>query len=364
MVRRQWAAILACCIGSVAPAAAQRYATLAGHILDTSQGGIAGAAITVINEDTGFRRTTESELGGAYVIASLDAGVYKVTVRKENFQTVVRFNLALAASTSTLADFTLPVGSVLETIVVHGETQPLERDGASTGSQFDAYEIQRLPLNGAGMLGLLESVPGTDVTPATRGEAGQFTTAGQRPNANYFMLDGVSANNGVTAGGLPAGSSGGTLPAVTAFGSLDSLIALEAVREFSVATSSTGAEMGRLPGAQVAITSQSGSNALHGSTVYRWRDQAVGGQRLVRQPSRPGPRAAPAERFQPDFRRSGAPRPHFLFPLLPRNKPASAVRLDAGRAFLRCASGRGSVGPTGAGAAAGAQRRPARRRSR
>ena len=271
MVRR-WA-ILLCFIGFAMPAAAQAYAALAGHILDTSEAGIAGALITVVNQDTGFRRATESELGGGYAIGSLEAGMYKVTVRKENFQTVVRFNLALAASTSTLADFTLPVGSVLETIVVHGEVQPLEHDGAATGSQIDFHEIQRLPLNGAGVLGLLETAPGTDVTPATRGEAGQFTTAGQRPNANYFTVDGVSANNGVTAGGLPAGSSGGTLPAVTAFGSLDSLIALEAVRDFSVSTSSTGAEMGRLPGAQVSIVSQSGSNAFHGSTVYQWRNE-------------------------------------------------------------------------------------------
>ena len=271
MVRR-WS-ILVCSIAFAVPAAAQSYASLAGHIFDTSQAGIAGAAVTVVNQETGFRRTAESELGGGYAIGSLEAGLYKVTVRKENFQTVVRFNLALTSSASTLADFTLPVGSVLETIVVHGEAPPLERDGAATGDQFDFHEIQRLPLNGAGLLGLLEAAPGTDVTPATRGEAGQFTTAGQRPNANYFMVDGVSGNNGVTAGGLPAGSSGGTLPAVTAFGSLDSLIALEAVREFSVATSSTGAEMGRLPGAQVSISSQSGTNAFHGSTVYQWRDE-------------------------------------------------------------------------------------------
>jgi hypothetical protein len=269
----RWAAIAGLLLLCGAPLPAQRYAYLTGHILDTSQAGIAGAAISVVNEDTGFRRGATSELGGAYMVASLDPGVYKVTVRKENFQTVVRFNLELKPGTSTVADFTMPVGSVLETIVVHGDADPMEREGASTGAQFDARDIARLPLNGSGMLGLLEAVPGANVTPATRGEAGQFTSSGQRPNANYFTVDGASANNGVTAGGLPAQPTGGTLPAVSAFGSLDALISLEAVREFSVSTSSTSAEMGRFPGAQVAVASQSGSNSFHGSTVYRWRNE-------------------------------------------------------------------------------------------
>ena len=276
MIRRWWAASLVCGFLGAMPAAAQRYSSLTGHVFDPSQAGISGAAITVVNEDTGFRRAAQSELGGGYLVSSLDPGLYKVTIRKENFETVVRFNLELKPATSTLADFTLPVGSVLETVVVHGDPQPIERDGAATGIQFDSHDIQRLPLNGSGMLGLLESVPGTNVTPATRGEAGQFTASGQRPNANYFTVDGVSANNGVTAGGLPAQPTGGTLPAVSAFGSLDSLISLEAVREFAVSTSSTAADMGRLPGAQVVIASQSGSNSFHGVTLYRWRNELFG----------------------------------------------------------------------------------------
>jgi hypothetical protein len=272
---RHWVLSLVLWAIGTAPVVAQHYASLTGHIFDTSQAGIGGASITATNEDTGFRRVIESAPDGGYVISALETGLYKVTVRKENFQTVVRFHLALEASASTLADFTLPVGSILETIVVHGEAQPLERDGVATGAQFDAGDIQRLPLNGSGMLTLLEAVPGSNVTPATRGEAGQFTTTGQRPNANYFTVDGVSGNNGVTAGGLPAGSSGGTLPTVSAFGSLDSLISMDALREFAVASSSGGAELGRLPGAQVAITSQSGSNAFHGATFYRWRSDKL-----------------------------------------------------------------------------------------
>lgn len=267
------ASLLVFCALSVAPALAQRYADLYGRVLDTSGGGIGDTLVTVVNQDTGFRRSTLSDPTGQYAVAGLEAGSYKVSVRKDGFRGAVRFDVPLTAGVTTRADFTLPVGSMNESITVHGTAPMLDRDDATTGGEFQHDQIDRLPVNGGGILTLLELLPGTNVTPATRGEAGQFTSNGQRPNSNYFTVDGISANNGITAGGLPAQSTGGTLPAVSAFGSLDSMISLEAVQEMRVQTSSTIAEFGRLPGASVAISSQSGGNELHGSTFFRARNE-------------------------------------------------------------------------------------------
>ena len=136
-------------------------------------------------------------------------------------------------------------------------------------------EIERLPLNGRGLLSLLELAPGVVVTPATRGEAGQFTVAGQRPNTNYFTVDGVSANSGVSGGGLPAQSTGAALPGMTAFGSLDSLVSRDALQEARVQTSTSVPEFGHLPGAQISLSSRSGSNELHGSLFSGFRNQAL-----------------------------------------------------------------------------------------
>ncbi|SPF36264.1 TonB-dependent receptor, plug [Candidatus Sulfopaludibacter sp. SbA4] len=261
---------------SAATAAAQRYADLYGRILDTTYGGIADATVTVTNQDTGFRRVTQSETGGAYQVGSLQPGTYKITVRKEGFVSRAQFDVRLADA-ATRADFVLSVGSIEETITVYGNPPEFEREheDASTGSRVEHEEIERLPLNGGGVLNLLELTPGTNVTPATRGEAGQFSTSGQRPNTNYFTIDGASANTGVTAGGLPAQSTGGAFPALSAFGSLDSLISLDAVQEFRVTTSTSVAEFGRLPGAIVALSSRSGTNEFHGSTGYRIRNELL-----------------------------------------------------------------------------------------
>ena len=129
----------------------------------------------------------------------------------EGFRTIGPFVVA-SRPRSRPARFQSSAGPIEETITVEGRAPLLSPDEASTETRVFHDEIQRLPLNGRGLLALLELSPGANVTPATRGEAGQFTANGQRPNTNYFTVDGMSANTGVSAGGLPAQPSGGALP--------------------------------------------------------------------------------------------------------------------------------------------------------
>ena len=153
------------------PVVAQRYAGLAGHVLDTSGGGISGRWSPLTNQDTGFRRSAESETGGAYAVAPLEAGVYKVTVRKEGFRTLVRFGLNLTDALPAAADFVLPVGSILETVIVEGTPSPLERQDAAPETAFEHDEITRLAAERRRPVTASGEAPGTNVTPATRGEA-------------------------------------------------------------------------------------------------------------------------------------------------------------------------------------------------
>ncbi|HEX3747507.1 MAG TPA: carboxypeptidase regulatory-like domain-containing protein [Bryobacteraceae bacterium] len=254
------------------PARAQRYAELVGQVLDPARLGIADAVVTVIDEDTGFRRQVLSEPGGAYAVGALAPGMYKVTVRKEGFGTVVQFGVRLASAAPARLDFKLAVSEFTDSVTVIGTAPTLDRQDASTGGIFDSDDVSHLPLNARGILTLLELIPGTSVVPATRGDAGQFSTNGMRANTNYFTVDGVSANVGVSAGGLPAQPTGGALPALSAFGSLDSLISTEDMQEFRLQASTTVAEFGRMPGASIAVNSRAGSEEFHGATLFRWRD--------------------------------------------------------------------------------------------
>jgi hypothetical protein len=274
--RRVLTLILVCLVRT-APLAAQHYTFVSGLITDASGASVPGAMVSVINEDTGFRRSILTQSDGGYVVSSLEPGVFKITVRKDGFHTMIRFGVKLSESQPARVDFKLVVGSVQETITVEGSVPLLASDDAAVSTLVGRDRIERLPISGgSSLLTLLELAPGVVVTPATRGEAGQFTVNGQRPNTHYFTVDGASANSGVSGGGLPAQSNGGALPGMTAFGSMDNLVSIDALQEMRVQTSTTVPEFGRLPGAQISLTSRSGSNELHGSLLYAFRNEALG----------------------------------------------------------------------------------------
>lgn len=263
------------CLAGIVPLRAQHYTYITGAIVDGSGASVPGTFITVVNEDSGTRRSALTEFDGGYVVSSLEPGSYKITVRKEGFRTMIRFGVKVAELRPARVDFKLVVGSVQETITVEGGAPLLDSEDAAVATVVGRDEIEHLPVNGNNLLGLLELTPGVVVTPATRGESGQFTVNGQRPNTHYFTVDGASANSGVSGGAVPAHSNGGALPGMTAFGSFDTLVSLDALEQVRVQTSTTVPEFGRMPGAQISLSSRSGTNEFHGSLLYGFRNRVL-----------------------------------------------------------------------------------------
>src|SRR6478609_390410 len=124
-------ALVLICLAGLAQLRAQNYTHVSGVILDGSSSSVPGAMVTVVNEDTGFRRVTLSQPDGGYLVSSLQPGVYKITVRKAGFRTVIRFGLKLSQAQPARADFGLVVGSVQETITVDGAVPLFNSEDAS-----------------------------------------------------------------------------------------------------------------------------------------------------------------------------------------------------------------------------------------
>jgi hypothetical protein len=253
----------------------QSHAHLAGMIRDPTDAAVPDAVVSVVNQDTGFRRLITSHSDGSYNVVSLEPGIYKITVRHPGFRTLIRLGVRVDLAQPVRVDFNLPLGSMQESITVEDSPAVSLQEDTAVSTLITQDQIDHIPLNGRSLTTLLEFAPGTIITPATRGESGQFTSGGQRPNANYFTVDGVSANTGVSAGALPAQTTGGALPAMTALGGLQGLLPLDAVNDLRVQTSTTAPEFGSLPGAQIVLKSRSGSNEFHGSVFDYLRNQSL-----------------------------------------------------------------------------------------
>jgi hypothetical protein len=113
------------------------------------------------------------------------------------------------------------------------------------------------------------------VTPTALDDQGQFSVNGQRADANYFTVDGVSANFGVTGYGPLVQTAGGALPALSALGGTNSLVSVDAMQEFRIQTSSFAPEFGRTPGGQISIVTRSGTNRFHGTLFEYFRNNVL-----------------------------------------------------------------------------------------
>src|SRR5262249_25274816 len=148
-------------------------------------------------------------------------------------------------------DFQLALGSVAESVTVAGSAPLVNTQSAAVGTVVDRTFVENLPLNGRRLQTLIMLTPGVVVTPSGFNDQGQFSVNGQRADANYVTVDGVSANFGVTSYIAMGQSASGALPALSTAGGTNSLVSVDAMQEFRIQTSSVAPEFGRTPGGQV-----------------------------------------------------------------------------------------------------------------
>jgi hypothetical protein len=268
------AALLMC----VARARAQSpAATLGGTVLDENGAVVPSVEITVLNLSTAVQRHAVTGGEGAFVVPLLPPGRYTLTAQRDGFATLEVRNIVLNVGDRQALRIRLRVGEVGESVTVIDAVSPgVERSASSSVSTVvNRKFVENLPLNGRSFHSLFELAPGAVLTRTSFNEQGQFSVNGQRANANYFTVDGVSANVGVSAGASPGQSAPGGLPALTVLGGANNLVSLDALEEFRLMTSSYAPEFGRTPGAQVAIATRSGSNELHGSAFEYFRGGAL-----------------------------------------------------------------------------------------
>ena len=93
-------------------------ANLIGVVTDASGKAVPQAAIGLVNQNTGLRRSARSDARGVYMVASLPAGIYRVVVAMPGFQTEVRVGVRIEDRRDNRLDFPLRIGDVREAVTV------------------------------------------------------------------------------------------------------------------------------------------------------------------------------------------------------------------------------------------------------
>lgn len=260
--------LLALCVFPFAITRAQSTsATLSGTVTDPNNAAIAGARVIATNTSTGLKREGNSNDSGTFIIPLLPPATYTVLVENQGFTPAEIKDVTLNVGDNVALNIQLKVGQVGGTVNVTNDAS-LINESPAVGTVVDRQFAANIPLNGRSFQSLITLTPGVVVARSPNGGFnydGQFSVNGQRPTANSFTVDGVSANFGAAPGFGPGTQTAGNNPALTAFGTTQSLSSVDALQEFKVQTSSYSSEYGRQPGGQISIVTRSGTNDFHGS---------------------------------------------------------------------------------------------------
>src|SRR5215471_13564361 len=242
------------------------FASIEGRITDGSQRPVSAVQVKVRAKATGAERTTLTNDSGLFELPSLPPADYSVETKATGFSPLTRDVRVEVGQRMTL-DLTLSVSERREQIAVVATAETLKTQDVSLGEVVESKSVHDLPLNGRMLIDLALTVPGAHLGHGAQtgdmsalywrpGQRSAITIGGNRPNANYFLLDGATNTD-------------------PTFNTMNFSPSPDAVQEFLVQTGSYSAEMGGAGGGQVNIISKQGANKLHGTAYEFLRNDAM-----------------------------------------------------------------------------------------
>jgi len=250
----------------VVPASAQdATGSIRGTVLDSSGSRIAQASIVVVNTATAVRFTATSDAEGAFALDLLPPGDYSARVAAEGMSPQITPQLHVDIGAAATLEFHLTIAGAHENVTVSAAPTLVETQPAAVSTLLDERALNDMPLNGRRFSDLALFSPGVTQDPRSLTSAtnGDLSFGGIRGFQTTTLVDGGDYNNAFFS------QARGRYRAPFQ-------ISTEVVQEFRVSTNTFGAEQGRSAGAVINVVTKSGSNHMHGTAFYHFRDSSLG----------------------------------------------------------------------------------------
>jgi hypothetical protein len=236
---------------------------IVGQVADTTGAVVAGASITVTNQENGLKRSAKTDEAGRFNFPQLKPGAYAVKVEAPGFRTK-QDNVVSGLGQKQTVNFTLKVAQSDMSVEVTSEAPLINTATANTTTTLSTRALEDLPN------------PGGDLTYPLQFAAGALiNTAG---SGNDF----VGSSNGygnVEFNGLPALSNGYIVDGLETNDPLTNLnsglatnlvLGMNSISEVTVNTLSYSVDQGRYGASQVNYVTKSGTNKFHGNLYELW----------------------------------------------------------------------------------------------
>jgi len=280
MIRLRAMVLAAVCVFSfglffLTPAAqAQFRASLHGTVTDPQGAVVPGATATLLDPTTNQKQVSTTDAGGTFHFDALPPASYQLTVNASGFKAQVLNNIRIIPEQANAVNVQLEVGQVTETVTVSDATPPIDIATGNISGTISSNQIQNMPSFGRDVFKLVELAPGVLSQSSTQGNSNGFDLPGtQSGGGTGGGSNGIfKTENGppLSAGGQQQENNNITIDGINTTSAVwggSSVItpSEESVQDVKVISNDYDAEYGRYSGAQVLVTTQSGTNNYHGS---------------------------------------------------------------------------------------------------
>ena len=232
-------------------------AAITGVVQDASGSVVPGAKVTVENTSKGIRRDLETNSAGVFNAPALvPADGYAVTISKDGFQTYGVKDIALQVGQQLSLSPKLSISGAATKVEITAEAPVVDSVDSEVSSNVNQRQIMDLPINGRRVDSFVLLTPGV-----TNDAAFGLLTFRGNPAGNAFLTDGVDTTNQFYD------ENAGRTRSYN--------ISQDAVQEFQVVTSNFLAEYGRASGGVVNTVTKSGSDSIHGSAYWFFRNRTL-----------------------------------------------------------------------------------------
>ena len=239
--------------------------SVSGTVTDTTGSAIAGAHITLSSSDKTIVRATSTGSDGAFGIAGLPSGTYRIEIAAPGFAGYRNDSVVIAVGRNARIDAQLAPARASQQVRVQSRTEALDTSQSSPVTNIDRDRIEELPIPSRNYLSFTLLAPSLGSANPAQGvqspgaaAEGGFSAGGLRPSSNALYIDGVDDNDEYT-------------------GLSRTELSPEAISDFQVVNHGYGAQYGGSAGGSVDVETRSGVNLQHGDAFLFVQNGALNG---------------------------------------------------------------------------------------
>ncbi len=266
MSSRSWIASVLSATLLLASASFAQTATgsLQGVVKDASGAVLQGIQVLATNSATGAQRSSTTNDHGEYLFLNLPPSRYQILAQHPGFSDQKLEAVAVNVGVTATVDFSLSLAQVKSIVNVSSDAPTIDVQNVPVQSVVTQEQLNSLPTNGRNFQQLAMLSPMADSGSqsvgssfdSTKTRVGAVSVGGGPGRYINISIDGGDANDDFVGG-------------------QNLQISQDAVQEFNIVTQRYNAEDGRASQGVINVITKSGTNNLHGSGFWYFRDAAI-----------------------------------------------------------------------------------------